>query len=470
MRDVKHQLQDYWSEITSDLPEPSLEAARQQRVGDGAVRPIQDRRPAQRRPAWGVSVAAFAGVLLLGGVIWLLGLERDSAPVGDQQPGDTTSSPAVSTTTAGTALTIVPAEWSPILADTHARQAPPAAACPPGTEPDRSGPSDQERPRSITHTGLTAAFDRHAGRIVYVDAAGATWTFDVCTNTWQDMDPVGTPYESEADLFDAAGEPSGAIGDLVYDVDSDRTVVFGHDAVHIYDANTNTWTADPNGYDGVRDGFFPFGAVYDPVSGLILTTAMVPDDRWELWAYDVDTETWTLAGTVSPERATPCCTGVDLLGYSPQLDRLLLATFGEVRDENPFVLEEPFEELTLLLDPRTGAVEILPTASPLIDLGWPSHSYGQAAGTVFVKGWPFLEGVCGFDTGTLEWTLCFDAPGPEAGVYSGYAAMVDDPISDRLVFVNGRHGDFWRETDAAVWAIDLRSGDVLTLVAPADGS
>ena len=355
--------------------------------------------------------------------------------------------------------------WNPILADTSARQAPPAATCPPSAEPGRPGPSDQERPTSISHAGLTAAFDHHAGRIVYVDAAGATWTFDVCTNTWHEMHPQGTPYASERELFDAAGEPSGVIGDLVYDIDSDRTVVFGSDTVFVYDANTNTWIADPNGYDSVQDNFHPSGAVYDPVSGLIVTTTMLPDDRWDMWAYDVDTEAWTLVGTVPPERTTPCCTGTDLLGYSQQLDRLILSTYSELPDEDP-----PFEQVTLLLDPRTGITELLPPPGPFINLGWPGHSYGQAGGTIFVKGWPVWKSMCGFDTGTLEWTLCFDAPtGPEAGSYSGYAAMVDDPINNRLVLINGRYGDFWMETDAAVWAIDLPSGDVRTLVAPTDG-
>jgi hypothetical protein len=84
MRDIEHQLQDYWSEMTSDLPEPSLEESRQTRLGDGAVRLFQERRPARRRPAWAIAVVAFAGVLLLGGAIWLLGLRwlpESDAPV-----------------------------------------------------------------------------------------------------------------------------------------------------------------------------------------------------------------------------------------------------------------------------------------------------------------------------------------------------------------------------------------------------
>lgn len=134
------------------------------------------------------------------------------------------------------------------------------------------------------------------------------------------------------------------------------------------------------------------------------------------------------------------------------------------------------EELTLLLDPRTGTIEPLTTPSPIVDLFWLGYSYGQAGGTVFVHGWdpgpsnvPEWGRICGFDTGTLEWDLCFEAPpGPQAREYSGYAAMVDDPINHRIVLINGRYGDWWRQTDAGVWAIDLRSGETLTLIAPAE--
>jgi len=507
MRDVEHQLQDYWSEITAELPEPSLEAARQERVGDGAVRLIQERRPARRRPAWAVTAAAFAGVLLVVGAMWLLAPDR--APVSDGGPGGgpatvavpsttlessattvpgpgdttpstpvTTSSAASPTTTLGAASVTVEG-WNPILANTRAREAPPAAACPPGTDPDTAGPAEQARPVSITHAGLTAAFDRHAGRIVSVDAGGTTWTLDVCTNTWERMDPEGTPYRYEGDLLDAAGEPSGVIGDVVYDVDSDRTVVFGGGypsyTVFVYDATANTWTADP--LHGLPGNEYPVGAVYDPVSGLIVTTMMAADDRWEVWAYDIDSGAWTAVGTMAPDRETPCCTQIDLLGYSEELDRLILTTyfpeyFGvgrvDVDDEGLPIWDAT---VTLLLDPRTGSVDVVPTPSPVVDLGWPNHSYGQAGGTVFVNNWPSAGSVCGFDPGTMAWTRCFDAlAGSRVGIYAGFGAMVDDPVNGRLVLINGRYGSFWSKTKPAVWAIDRESGEVLTLVAPADGS
>jgi hypothetical protein len=74
----------------------------------------------------------------------------------------------------------------------------------------------------------------------------------------------------------------------------------------------------------------------------------------------------------------------------------------------------------------------------------------------------------------MAWTRCFDsfdAPaGSPVGSYAGFGAMVDDPVNGRLVLINGRYGSFWSRTKPAVWAIDLESGEVLTPVAPADGS
>jgi hypothetical protein len=71
----------------------------------------------------------------------------------------------------------------------------------------------------------------------------------------------------------------------------------------------------------------------------------------------------------------------------------------------------------------------------------------------------------------MAWTRCFNTEsGPRVGAFGGFDAMVDDPVNGRLVLINGRYGDFWSETKPAVWAIDLESGEVLTLVAPADGS
>ena len=178
--------------------------------------------------------------------------------------------------------------------DHPSKAAPLAASCPPGTDSNAPGPVDQQRPEDGWSGNLAAAFDQHTGRIVYVDTLGETWTFDVCTNTWHRMNSTGAMI----------GELSAG---LVYDVNSDRTVALGWEHISVYDANTNTWTQPSNDTIGIGDGLIvPMGAVYDPISGLIITTDLT-DSYLETWAYDVDTNTWMLIGRLwnNRDRTTP---------------------------------------------------------------------------------------------------------------------------------------------------------------------
>ncbi len=331
--------------------------------------------------------------------------------------------------------------WNPILASTRAKPAPPAATCPPGTTPDAPGPVDQERPEAGWTSILAAAFDHHAGRIVYVDTLGGTWTFDVCTSTWDRMRPAGA----------LIGELSSG---LVYDVDSDVTVALGFEHISVYDATTNTWTQPENEIVGINDGVItPIGAAYDPISGLIVATTMsdTRTDGWDIWAYDVDTSTWTLVGAVPVDRDM-CCTGIDFLGYAPEVDRLILTTYVDDR------------AATLLIDPRTGETTLLPVESPYINLGWPSGIYGPAGDTVYAK--PAGNDICGFDTGTLTWSDCLAAPDPLRDQHVEFAAMVDDPINRRLFLINRVGGDWLTEATDDVWAIDLTTGEWTQLLAP----
>lgn len=437
----------------------------------GPVTPTTDSR--QKPPRrWRKQALAFAvACLLVLAIIGIPALLRNSSPSVAIDESRVATTVAITTPLAQSAqleeMNGPYRVWNPILAVTQAKTAPPAATCPPGTDPNASGPSDQARPGS-SRSGLVAAFDRRAGSIVHVNAVGETWTFDVCTNTWQEMHPQGTPYEYEGDLVDAAGQPSGLIGNLVYDVDSDLTIEFGHLTIHVYDAKTNTWTPAPKNEYGIPNDLHPFGAVYDPVSGLIITTISGPDDRWDVWAYDVETSTWTWIGPVPLERTSPCCTGIDLLGYSQEIDRLILTTYGNLlqdpdEDASPTLRNE---EWTLLIDPRTGEMTKIPTPTPVVNLGWPGRVYGPAGDTVYVT--DNDGGVCGFDTDAVTWTLCFDeVDRPGDSTADVYAAMVGDPINDRLVLINGLSGDWWTDVDTKVWAIDLGSGEWTQILASA---
>ncbi len=342
--------------------------------------------------------------------------------------------------------------WDSILSTTKAKPAPPAATCPPDTDPNSPGPADQERPEPGWTGNLAAAFDQHTGRIVYVDTLGETWTFDVCANTWHRMNPTGV----------LIGEPSAG---LVYDIDSDLTVALGYEHISVYDANTNTWTQPSNDTIGIGDGLIvPMGAVYDPVTGLIITTRWVGWGEqvenagyWEVWAYDVDTNEWTLIGTVSFEPSQAQRQGNDtqwleLLSYSQTIDRLIFTSDIQT---------------TVLVDPRTGGATSSTTDTPIVNLVWPVGVFGPAADTVYVK---LGRGdICGFDTSTRTWTACFDTPATlQNNRHTVFAAMVGDPINQRLILINGIGGDWWVNGTDDVWAIDLDTEEWIQLLEASD--
>ncbi|HLO35137.1 MAG TPA: hypothetical protein VK194_03610, partial [Candidatus Deferrimicrobium sp.] len=164
--------------------------------------------------------------------------------------------------------------------------APPPAvgfACPAGTYPEAPGPADQARPPMAYVAPM--AFDRRASRLVllaegYSGGAAETWTFDVCTNTWTRMHP-------DREL--------SAVTQIVYDVDSDRTITFANGRVWAYDLRANTWT--PKGFLPIAIRRQP-RLVYDPATGLVLvqvSTSETESLSSELWSYDVDTDAWARA-------------------------------------------------------------------------------------------------------------------------------------------------------------------------------
>jgi hypothetical protein len=339
-----------------------------------------------------------------------------------------------------TTVTARAGNWNPVLATTRARTAPPAASCPAGTDPNAPGAADQDRPVAGWTSLLAGVFDRHTGRIVYVDTLGETWTFDVCANTWHRMNPTGA----------LIGELSAG---LVYDVDSDVTVALGFKHISVYDANTNAWTQPRNDNIGIGDGrIVPMGAVYDPISGLIITTDLT-DSSLDTWAYDVDTNTWTLIGRLWEQQGQDY-TWFELLGYSQESDRLIFTSV---------------DNTTALVDPRTGDQTLISTATPAISFGWPQAQYGPAADTVYVaegvwaEGTMFPDQICGFDPATSTWTSCFGFP--NGSRYESFAAMVGDPINNRLVLINGVYGNFWVNADGNVWAMDLDTGVEIQLLA-----
>ncbi len=253
---------------------------------------------------------------------------------------------------------------------------------------------------------------------MYVDATQRTWAFDVCTNTWNGLEPDGIPHDES----------------LVYDVDSDVTLTIAGGYFDVYDADQNTWTRPPvEVVGGSAPGGF-YGVAYDPISSLVVTAA---DDQ--VWAYDVAAGTLTLLG--------PAPFGSQLAGYVASLDRLL------------FVAD--FQ--TILVDPRTGEVEV-PTTSAVPSAGWDWYDFFDATGTVFigstVEG-PF-EG-CGFNPTTLAWDLCPEQVSPRIETF---VSRVENPINGRLVLIH--HSQIQDEIIDDVWALDLATGEMIELLEPSE--
>jgi hypothetical protein len=474
MSDVERRLRAFWNGLDEAVRPVEVDEALRERVGEGPVKPLMGRAPRRSRwwPRWAMAAAGFAAVLAFGGVAWLLGAG------GGTEPGDHVGSSSVVTTTAAATTTTEAAPvavWEGIPSTIWARTPPPAAVCPQGAEAQAPGTVDQARPASdLSPAALAtdprldlprpdsdvwnnqaAAFDRHAGRVMLIDATGSTWAFDVCSNVWQELNPAVIPAG-------ALGSSSiGGRGHLVYDVDSDRTIAIGEDEVGVYNAASNTWT--------IRSSLPEYligsaGAVYDPVSGLVIVQVL----EQGVLAYDVDTDTWSRVGRVlvshhmvydpalglwSPAEPEPDATPL-LVGYMADTDQLVFLHGGETG--------------TQLVDPRTGAST--PLENPPFGYGaWGEAYYAVGTDTVYMFG--ENASMCRLDPEAGRW-VCADWPGdPSIAHYQGFVARVGDSINGRIILIDGYccggfSSDLPEQHSYDVWAIDLETGEWTQLLAP----
>ena len=314
MIDLERQIHDYYRQIT--IPVTTDEYTR---MATGV--PVVQRRSR----AW-VLAAAFVVVLIGVGILVLMAGESNPSFVDQPEtsaadPTTTAPAPAVSTAVATTPTPVTPTttpadQQGTILATMKAKPLPPQATCPPGSDPDTPGPIDQRRPDNVDGA---QAFDRHAGRIIVLandeQRRPRTWTFDVCGNTWQRMDPPEEPGWDDP-------------ATLVYDADSDRTIAFARNRVWSYDLFADRWTKE-----GELPGSMNFiagwgygdrtAAVYHHPSGLVIVY-----DRDSMWAYDVETDTWTeIPQTPDPSRPADSGLpdGVTAVAYDRDRNLLLAA-------------------------------------------------------------------------------------------------------------------------------------------------
>lgn len=354
----------------------------------------------------------------------------------------------------------IPGAWSPVLSLTVARPVETPFVCPETAEPDSPGSDGQPRPDSGLWSNQAAAFDLRAGRVVHVDQARETWTFDVCTNTWQQMNPafVSSDIGQQRSAYSGPGLLGG---ELVYDADSDRTVAFGAETVAVYDAGANTWTYRdvPAEYRGQGSA----GAVYDPISGWVI--AQIPERG--VVAYDVDTDTWTDVGTLrcsqrmiydpateqwSPAEPEPCYPF--LIGYSADVDRLILVGYQGGGQ---------------LVDPRTGTSTYLdgpPSGGPE---PFGVFDYANGADTAYTFG----VDICRLNATTHSWACTNFPDEPSIDHYDGFSARVRDPVNNRIVLIDGYccggfSTDLPERHSNDVWAIDPVTGALVELLTSAE--
>jgi hypothetical protein len=332
----------------------------------------------------------------------------------------------------------------------------PAFACPPGSAPDSPGPVDQTRPPEFS--GM--AFDRRAGRLVAL-AGVETWTFDVCTNTWTPMHPTRKP-------------PTSAVGPLVYDVDSDVTIgVFGPDEdpgnLWAYNLQANTWTE--------KGPFAPFAYLrfaslrfYDPVSGHVVAQGDDGDDNTlglALWSYEVETDTWTLISQAEPLVIGP---HYEFFAYDAAVDRLVAhATTwqgggGDWR----------FEAKTWLFDLRAGTWSGTGAVTPSVfGAGWwglvPGIAYDEAAEQTVMMGQGYSAA---YEATADRWEMLYPTPSEEPGACGTRpecrqaSDLLYDSVNERLVVYGGSvytSAEGWVDPDD-ILAFDTRTREWTVLL------
>jgi hypothetical protein len=335
-------------------------------------------------------------------------------------------------------LSVVVPPVAPSMAPSIAPSIAPAFVCPAGTNPDMPGPVDQARP--VIGDGIASmVFDRHAGKVVLLAQLlerVETWTFDVCTNTWTRMHPDR--------------EPSSSGSKLVYDVDSDVTILIEARQVWAYDLKVDTWTS--------KDSVAPIDAssstlatswAYDPVTGLVVAAAaeFAASPEWkksrpELSSYDVATDTWT---PIRQDGPAPAWGRGASFSYDASADRLI--AYGV--NGSPDAGNE-----TWLLDLRTGTWSKAGADTPNIQTTWgmapfpPVMVYDEAAERTVVRG----DGrLATYDATADRWEYLLDAVGTVP--FDAY-----DAVNERFIGL-GENGD-------SVLAYDLATREQIVLLEP----
>jgi hypothetical protein len=354
-----------------------------------------------------------------------------SAACATAQP-ETSLAPATNTPALPTSTTVPPTATTALI----------SAA----TITSNEGPELNPSPRgyvSITYDIESDKVILFGGQLPGQDfkSSDETWAYDVASNTWTNMRP-------------ASGPPEKAAVDLVYDVESDRVILFGGNLgdndTWAYNYNTNTWTEMAKGpgdhlgyrmaYDSESDRCILFGGLGYPSLKLYNDT----------WAYDLNSDTWT---EMKPSTSPPA-RNYHAMAYDTQADRVILFGGGGL-DEN---MQDIALSDTWAYDYNTNTWQELEQGDGEYPSGRVYHTlaYNTVADRTILFGGLAYEGSAGeletwsYDYSTNTWTKLEPAENPgrctrHAMAYSSasdgailFGGQVGPTI---LVYTNGNRSD-----------------------------
>lgn len=355
-----------------------------------------------------------------------------------------------------------------------------ASACPSGTRPDQPGPVGQARPWLTSYQG-TMAFDRARGSIVLADPF-ATWTFDVCTNTWARAG-TGVPV----------GSPDPGRVPIVYDSDSNLTIAVdnrGH--VWTFDVQGGQWIkrgpapwSDSAG-EASADSYYAVRLVDDDRTGEVLALLSKPA-RVEVWSYDVTDDRWQplvqaaapWPGVIPVDPASGTYVTAPLTAWDASAGRLIALRM--IQRLPQYELHGEAARFDPVMHSWSAAAD-----APPMNLGY-GPSGGEFVYADSVKRTiAFSDGlVIAYDTGANRWDILAGAPfllstttdvlttdvlttGPLARL--GHE-MVYDPLNQRLVVIGGQYRVSdptigWVSRPDDVWAFDPATRQWTELLKP----
>jgi N-acetylneuraminic acid mutarotase len=280
-------------------------------------------------------------------------------------------------------------------------------------------------------------YDVESDRVILVGGMAAnddvndTWTYDVSTNAWTQMAPDQSPTMGE--------------GPIAYDVQSDRTIRFlcplerhfpsGEPSeTWAYDLNTDTWTnMEPENappplagarmvYDVESDRMILFGGI-DATRGLAYSN--------KTWSYDYDSNTWT---QMDPEVSPP---GINYhpMAYDADADRII--------SKGVMTWEYDYNTDTWEMQETTG--------NPLRrDYSWMVYADVIGQMILFGGGEPTLENdTWAYDYATNTWTQLEPETSPSE---RGWHAMAYSTDAGQVVLFGG--GTSRQETTLETWLYD----------------